>query len=557
MSESLNLSKIKRDKLINKLHQIKENCDDETFSVLSEIETELTKTPYGLVWEEHSEQVDDDMKTKIPVFVNVKGKEIKANDSNEYNFILEGDNLHSLKLLKKTHKGKIKAIYIDPPYNTGGTNDFVYNDKRIDSEDGYKHSKWLSFMEKRLTIAKTLLTDDGVMFISIDDHEYANLFLLCQKIFDNKVETMIWRKSGDGRDGKMKNTKTFRIDHEYIVICYKNKMILNKILEKPNFINTYPNPDNDPRGPYKAGSISRTEEASNKKSDRYYTVVTPTGKKITRQFDIPEEEFLRLASDKVVNKDGKEVSRIYWGKNDDAVPSLKIFVEEERKITPYSMLLHKGTTTEGTKEATELLGFDCSSMRPKPSYLIQTLIQLASNDGSIILDFFAGTGTTAQAVMQLNRKYGGNRKFILCTNNENNICEDFTYERTKILLTGERKDGSGYCEPYNQNLLYYKTDFINKKRDGSVPSALMKHVKELIQLEHHCKIDNKKIVVAFDEDELDKLFEKDLSRCKKLFIPREVFLDTKQKSLLNKYKIEKIYIPEYYFARELKEIDEL
>lgn len=180
---STNLSKIKRDKMLETISKIKENIDDdETLKNLSLIEYELTKKKYGLVWEEHEERVDEELKTQIPTFEEIKEKEIECTENDKFNFLLEGDNLHSLYLLEKTHKGKIDVIYIDPPYNTGNE-DFIYNDKIIDNEDGYKHSKWLSFMEKRLELAKKLLTEQGIIFISIDDNEVAQLKILCDEVF--------------------------------------------------------------------------------------------------------------------------------------------------------------------------------------------------------------------------------------------------------------------------------------------------------------------------------------------------------------------------------------
>jgi adenine-specific DNA-methyltransferase len=373
---------------------------------------------YGLVWdaEKVPEQIVTECNKLIPILKEEESK--KIDNGGEDNILIEGDNFHSLSVLNYTHEGAIDVIYIDPPYNTGNE-DFIYNDNFVDREDGYRHSKWLNFMDKRLKLAKNLMSKNGVMFISIDDNEAIQLKMLCNKIFgENNTDIMIWRKSGVGRDGKMKNTTTFRKDHEYIVVCYKGERVLNKIIETPNFVNTYPNLDKDPRGPYKAGSISRTEEASNPSHKNYYTVTTPSGKKITRQFDISKEEFEQLNSDVVMNEDGKFVSRIYWGKNDDAVPSIKTFINELRSITPYSMLLSKGTTTDGTKELNNILNGDYTAMRPKPSLLIKTLVQLASNKDSIVLDFFAGSGTTGQAVMELNKEDDGHRKFILCTNNE-------------------------------------------------------------------------------------------------------------------------------------------
>lgn len=375
---------------------------------------------YGMIWdrEKEPEKVVIDCNKKIPILKAKEKYDIISNIDNQTNLLIEGDNFHSLSVLNYTHNGKIDVIYIDPPYNTKGK-DFIYNDKYVDPEDGYRHSKWLNFMDKRLKLAKELLSENGIMFISIDDNEFIQLKMLCSSIFgEANTDIMIWRKSGVGRDGKMKNTTTFRKDHEYIIVCYNGEKTLNKIYELPNFINTYPNPDNDPRGPYKAGSISRTSKASNVNHKNYYTVISPSGKKITRQFDISKEEFDRLNEDVLINEDGKEVSRIYWGAKGDSVPAIKTFINEYRSITPYSMLLNKGTTTDGTKELNRILGGDYTSMRPKPSSLIKTLIQLASNKDSIILDFFAGSGTTGQAVLELNKEDNGRRSFILCTNNE-------------------------------------------------------------------------------------------------------------------------------------------
>src|SRR5574344_2410892 len=162
--ETTNLSKIRREKMLNTLNELKKNITDEkTLTNLSLIENELTKKKYGLIWEEHEERVDKELETQIPTFEEIKDKEIVSNPNEKFNFLLEGDNLHSLYLLEKTHKEKIDVIYIDPPYNTGN-DEFKYNDIFIDKEDGYRHSKWLSFMEKRLKIANKLLSRNGIIF---------------------------------------------------------------------------------------------------------------------------------------------------------------------------------------------------------------------------------------------------------------------------------------------------------------------------------------------------------------------------------------------------------
>jgi len=343
------------------------------------------------------------------------------------NIFIEGDNLEVLKLLQRSYFNKIKMIYIDPPYNTG--HDFIYKDnfkngiraylEQTGQLNGYGillttnpetsgrfHSDWISMMYPRLFLARNLLRDDGVIFVSIDDNEVHNLRMIMNEIFgEENIDTIIWRKSGDGRYGKMKNTETFRKDHEYILVAFKQEQHFNKLKEIPNFQNEYDNPDNDPRGAFKAGSISRKETASNPKHKNYYEVISPSKKRFQRQFDIPKEEFLKLDSEK----------RIYWGKRGDSVPAIKIFINEEREITPYSVFMNNGTTTEGTEELAELLGNEsiAEDMRPKPTKLIKTLVQLATTEDCIILDFFAGSGTTAQAVIEQNIYDNGHRKFIL------------------------------------------------------------------------------------------------------------------------------------------------
>jgi adenine-specific DNA-methyltransferase len=236
---------------------------------------------------------------------------------------------------------------------------------------------------------------------------------LCDEIFSENVEQMIWRKSGVGRDGKMKNTTTFRNDHEYVIVCYKSNKHLNKSYEKPNWVNEYSNPDNDFRGTYKAGSISNTEDASNPDHKWFYEVASPSGKKFKRQFQLSKEEFLELDKD----------NRIYWGRNGDAVPAIKIFTNEKRFVTTSSLIEGAlSTTTTGSKELEDLFEIEDIglSVRPKPLDLIKKLLQIGSNNDSIILDFFSGSSTTAHAVMQLNAEnkiensaISNQRKFIM------------------------------------------------------------------------------------------------------------------------------------------------
>jgi adenine-specific DNA-methyltransferase len=377
---------------------------------------------YGLVWDEEKgeEQFEKESKDKLPVLKEVKKNEIVSDKENSPNILIEGDNYHALSVLNYTHKGKIDVIYIDPPYNTGSEN-FVYNDNRynnVKTDDPYRHSKWIAFMARRLRLARDLLTNKGVIFISIDDNEVAQLKLLCDEIFgENRLGMMVWRKSGDG-------------------------------------------------------SISRKETASNPNHKNYYEVKSPSGKKHTRQWDIPFEEFLKLDKD----------NRIFWGPKGSNVPRIKIFEAEERSITPYSILLNSGTTTEGTKEVNEILGGDYSGMRPKPKLLIQTLIQLSSTKNSIILDFFAGTGTTLHAVFKQNKKDGGKRKVILCTSNENNICTDVCYPRIEKVINGYKNSKGEKVEGLGGNLKYFKTDFVDAEPTDKNKIKLTREATEMLCL---------------------------------------------------------------------------
>ena len=306
------------------------------------------------------------------------------------NLIIKGNNLLALHTLKKEFAGKVKLIYIDPPYNTGNDG-FKYN-------DSFNHSTWLTFMKNRLMVAKELLKDDGVIFVQCDDNEQAYLKVLMDEVFGRgQTDSMVWRKSGVGRDGKMKNTTTFRKDHENIILGFKNKKILNKSLEKPNWENEQSNPDNDVRGNWLSGSTSRTEEASNPNHKNYYTVTSPSGKEFTRQYDVSKEEFERLDND----------GRIYWGNNGDNTPRIKIFENEERETNTSSLILFNGTSTEGKKEIENLFSNINEFATPKPEALIEKIIHISSMPNDIVLDFHLGSGTTAAVAHKMQRQYIG------------------------------------------------------------------------------------------------------------------------------------------------------
>lgn len=232
-----NLSKIRREKMLEYLEKLKTiNNDDGHIRAITEIENALNEKKYGLVWEEHSEKVDEMLEHNIPVFVENVERKIEVNENEAYNFLLEGDNLHSLKLLEKTHKGKIDVIYIDPPYNTGSNEEvFRYNDCIVDSSDLYRHSKWLSFISERIKIARRLLSNNGVLFISIDNNEFAQLKLLCDNIFgENCFVTNIHVELSATQGMKVKAAQKGNLvkNGEYILVYSKDghKNIAKKIL---------------------------------------------------------------------------------------------------------------------------------------------------------------------------------------------------------------------------------------------------------------------------------------------------------------------------------------
>lgn len=350
----------------------------------------------NLVWNGKNEVYNEIR--NIPLVDFLFCPELSKHSDTTSNVYIEADNLLALKYLQKNYSNKIKVIYIDPPYNTGLK--FVYKDNKSDDE-------WCSFMFKRLLLAYPLLKDDGCMFINIDDNEYHNLIHICHEVFGNdNVETLIWQKVGEGDAGagRMKQCQRFRVEHEYIICCYKNKkqVTFSKSRELPSFKNIYKNLDNDPRGAYKAGNISKTEAKSIPNGKNYYTVTAPNGRSFTRQWHFDKETFDKLNAD----------NRIYWGKNNNSVPAIKIFLSEERDIVPSSILINKGSATTANKHLKAMFG-EVVFENSKPVKLLKYLIQRITSSDDIVLDFFSGSASTAHAVMEVNSEDGYKRKFIM------------------------------------------------------------------------------------------------------------------------------------------------
>ncbi len=542
-----NLSKIRRDKMIQFLETLKEqHSDDESLIAINQIEKELASKRYGLIWEEHEENVDVMMRDNIPVFTEVSEREIAEAPEKKYNFLLEGDNLHSLHLLEKTHKGKVDVIYIDPPYNTGGK-DFKYDDTFIDEKDGFRHSKWLSFMYERLIVSKKLLKESGVIFISIDDNEVSQLKLLCDEIFgvNNFVGMILWKKKTNGN-----NMGWLPAVHDYIV-CYSksidNVFDLGYELSEEDILEKYSNPDDDPRGPWVTTDLSANHVGP------YFPVTNP---KTGDVFYPPDGRYWVFNENEV--KKRIDDGRIIFGKSGIARPVQRVFARDREmtKRKAESWWDKQAMNADATQELKDIFGVAKIFTHPKPSKLIQNIIKISCEKDGIILDFFAGSGTTAQAVLELNKQDGGNRKFVLCTNNENNICRDVTYQRIKTVITGKRKDGTEYSEGIPANLKYYRTDFVSKEEEF-LADALLEHTAEMIQLEHGIKIDNRQYVMLMSDEEADELESHwdEYSDIKAIYVSQNVLLTTTQETLFGTVDIHTI--PNYYFNSELREAGQL
>lgn len=539
---STNISKQKRDDLISKIKEIRKYIasseqDENTgnlLAYLSELEKEVKGKKYGLVFEEHREAIDDILDNNTPVLT--EDSELFIDNGGQMNFLIEGDNLASLKLLEKTHKGKIDLIYIDPPYNTLKEG-FTYSDTLVDKNDTFRHSKWLSFMKQRLLIAKQLLSNKGVIFISLDDNEISALRMLCDEIFghQNFVANIIWEKKFSPQN----DAKWLSDSHDHILLYAKSKETWHpKLLSRTEDMDSrYSNPDNDPRGPW-ASSDFTVKTAS----DAYmYPIETPSGRIVmptaSRSWVTSEENYKALKAD----------NRIWFGVKGNNVPRIKTFLSEVQQGTVCKTIWYRtevGDTQEGTRDLKSIFGKAGAFTNPKPVILIERIIEIASHDNSIVLDFFAGSGTTGHAVLKYNAEHtNSKRRFILCTNNENNICRDVTYERIKRVI--EKED-------YKASLKYYKVDYvpISERLYYEYADELLRHVRELVELENGINFTgNAKIAIVLTDEELETFIADidNFKKCRKLYLGHDVLTSGEQEDILKEHKIKINIIPDYYY----------
>lgn len=356
-------------------------------------------------------------------------KEDSVDWDNTQNIYIEGDNLEVLKLLQKSYLGKVKMIYIDPPYNTG--NDFVYHDDFAMSADEYAeasgavdelgnkyiknmdsngrfHSDWCSMMYSRLMVARTLLTEDGVIFISIDDNEVENLRKICDEVFGegNFIAQLVWERAYSPKN----DAKFVSNSHDYVLMVAKNsdEFVIGRLDRTEEANARYSNPDNDPRGIWKPSDMS--VKTYNAECD--YSITTPSG----RVVEPPAGRCWRLSKKAFFER--LQDNRIWFGSDGNSVPSIKRFLTELKHegMAPTSILFYKevGHSQEGAKEVVALFGDKGVFDGPKPVRLIERLITLANlKEASIVLDFFSGSATTAHALMQVNAKKNKSCKYIL------------------------------------------------------------------------------------------------------------------------------------------------
>lgn len=532
------------------------------------------KKRYGLVWEESEEEALEIMQEYLPVFKEDESKRLDSAPEGSPNHVLiEGDNLNALTALAYTHAGKIDVIYIDPPYNTGNK-DFVYNDSFVDREDGYRHSKWLSFMDKRLKIAKKLLSEKGVIFISIDDNEVAQVKLLCDEIYGerNFIAKFDWRKKTGANDARDIAVITESI---LLYALFKPATLEDELWNRDEgsrnkkrfkfsdeFVET--------RGKYYLDTLDR---GGLQYSDSMnYGIEAPDGGILYpngRSKFVNDGWIWKWGKDKV--KWGLENKFLEFVKSKKSIGSkytikYKVYenVDNEGNIRKkvgraFSNLILEPINQQGNSELSSLFNGEMPFSNPKPLGLLKYLFNTITLKDATILDFFAGSGTTLHATMQLNSEDGGHRQCILVTNNENGICEKVTYERNKRVIQGyTTPKGEQVLGLTNNNLRYYKTEFVPRENSAKNRRTLMASCIDLLCIKNNIYYEEetfggrkfKKSVLRYFKDETRQMLVVLDERVVSLIVPMIAEVATKDNPL-------KVYVYSdgaYAYDDEFKEV---
>lgn len=493
---------IDKTKLAERIRQIAGLSDDEKSSLLALLNEQKR---YGLVWEDKAEEVEKQLQDELPVLIEVADKRLPVVDGAPNHVLIEGDNLHALTCLSYTHEGAIDVIYIDPPYNTG-KKDFFYNDSYVDKDDSFRHSKWLSFMSKRLRIARRLLSDEGVIFISIDDKEQAALKLLCDEVFGrDKFVTCVPRITKLQRSAQEKHMD---VSHDYL-LCYSIKDDFAHITERE----------------FDESSVKRDNVGFYLEGDTK-AILADKSKGYSAGGDYDFEYNGKIYSP--VDKNGVRNRWLWKRERMEAAAKLGILVETANSLrmqlyldvkfddktntmvpknanlifhTSDFMIDNRFSNSTGSTELKDV-GTDLFARfnNPKPLAFIKSLLLLQGKDNAKVLDFFAGSGTTLHAVMQQNAADGGQRQCILVTNNENGICENVTYERNRRVIQGYTNAKGDKVEGLaNNNLRYYRTGYVPRERTQRNMRALVNASTDLLCIQNNLyteqdfTIDGKKV----------------------------------------------------------------
>ena len=636
-----NLSKIRRDQMIGFLEELKQqHNDDVSIRAFNEIENHLRDKKYGLVWEEHSEEVDDLIKDNIPILTADAEKRLCKDETLPWNFIIEGDNLQALYLLEKTHKGKVDCIYIDPPYNSGA-HDWKYNNNYVDDTDAYRHSKWLSMMRNRLLIAKELLNPaDSVLICTIDEKEYLRLGCLLEELFPNAKIQMV--SSVINAKGVARG-EFFRVN-EYLFFVRLGSCTASKLALSDEWVG---NVKTSTTKSVRWGSLMRSGSNAERRHSPgcFYPILISSDKKHfcgagdplpkdadvssysapegtialfpihkdgsegvwqyskSRFLDIQKKGYARISTQtksgltvryisegwqkKVENGQVKVVGKAEDGSlifNDEDY--VKVFIPSNQWWIP----THDATEF-GSKLLQKFIGKRFSY--PKSLYAVHDTLRffVADKPNAVIVDFFAGSGTTQHAVNLLNAEDGGRRKCIMVTNNEISEAEekDFikrgvvkgsdeweshgiarfvTWPRTVCSIEGKDIRGkalSGFyfgneislASGFICNVKYFKCDWTPRRPDDYLLSnVLCLHIKEMIELQNAIEIDNERNVLLLNKSDVKRLIldEKAYERIERVWVNQNIILNADELKLLEAkgYK----FIPKEFFGQELREAAE-
>lgn len=480
------------------------NSTEELLDEIARLKKELKKkNKYGLVWEEKKEDVVEMCKEKLPVLIEDKSKAInEGEDGDPVNILIEGDNYHALSALSYTHEGKIDVIYIDPPYNTGAK-DWKYNNDYVDSEDAFKHSKWICMMEKRIKLSKKLLKKNGALCCTIDEYELFSLLGIFNELNSNILSIVSIVNKAEGRNQK----KYFTGGIEYAVfVTWGSPEMRGLQVEEINFC--------DVCGKKISGKEQFKKDSKSKEFKwvgfhRRNPIQNPTSS--NRWYPIYLNENGELSLDERENSIeifpiNKKGDKKIWGWKKDRLAKFLNKHKNDFKAEKYDLkdevrykILHKRYEVQrnkpksywigsrynaysyGTKLIKEILETaDTLFEFPKSVKAVEDCIDLFLPDDGIVLDFFAGSGTTGHASLELNKKDDGARRFILVTNNENNICQNVTYPRIKNVMEGGYKIKNEIIEALGGNLKFYKTDFVDAKQTDKNKKLLTEKATDML-----------------------------------------------------------------------------